>query len=124
MINRQTVRDFQKDVLEALKDVETKYGVVIDLPNLQFSAEAIYAKLVAKEGEDKADVNQQEWNQYCKYFGLDKEDFDRMFTWKTRKYVIVGVRPSKRKYPIACRCVENGETYNFPISIIQQCLNK
>ena len=42
--------------------------------------------------------NPKEFKMYCKSYGLDPEDYDRRFTYDGKDYIIIGIRPSKRKY--------------------------
>ena len=123
MINKQMIQDFRKDFTEAVKDLEKKYGVVIELGNIQYAADNFEAKLQVTEGEDQYDVNRKAFIRNCGAYGLNQEDFDRRFTYKNKEYVIIGINPNKRKYPIACKCLTDNITYNFPIDLLKRYLN-
>ena len=57
-------------------------------------------------------------------YGLDYDDYDRRFTYDGKDYIIIGIRPSKRKYPISCQQVQDGKTYAFTADMIRRLLNK
>ena len=124
MINTQMIKNFRADFAEAVKDLEKKYGVVIELKNINYASDNFEAKLQVTEGEDQYDVNRKEFIKNCKFYGLEQEDFDRRFTWKGKDYIIIGLNANRRKYPIACKCVTDGGNYSFPIDLLKKCLNK
>ena len=125
MIDRQMLRNFRVDFAEAVKDLEAKYGIIIELGNIKFSIDNFEAKLIAKEGDSKEDVNEAEFRSYCRSYGLEPSDFDRRFTYSTliggdgEDYIIIGIKPSKRTYPIICRRVRDNKTYGFSANAIK-----
>jgi len=122
MIDKQLLADFRKDFEETVKSLEQKYGLVISLGSIRYSPDSFEAKIECKEGESRDDVNEKEFKIYCKTYGLQPEDYDRRFAFQGKSYVIVGVRPSRRKYPICCQCVEDGKTYGFTASLVKKLL--
>ena len=124
MITRQTLTDFRKDFATAVAALEKQYGIVISLGSISFTATSFEVKLTANEGADKDEVNEKEFKNHCRAYGLDPEDYDSRFTFGGKDYVIVGVRPNRRKYPIACQQIQDGVTYNFTAELVRQCLKK
>ena len=124
MIDKQLLADFRKDFEEKMKDLEQKYGLVIALGSIRYLPDRFEGKLECKEGESREDVNEQDFKKYCSSYGLSPEDFDRRFTYQGHDYIIVGVRPSKRKYPICCQRVDDGDTYGFTAELVRRCLGK
>jgi hypothetical protein len=124
MIDRQTLENFRQDFNEAMKDLETKYGFVIELGRITYTATSFTGKLEVHEGESKDDVNEQEFKKYCYMFGLDEQDYDRRFTFQGKDYIVTGIRPSKRKYPICCQEVQSGTTYGFTSECVRKALGK
>ena len=61
MINTQMIKNFRADFAEAVKDLEKKYGVVIELKNINYASDNFEAKLQVTEGEDQYDVNRKEF---------------------------------------------------------------
>ena len=124
MIDRQTLDNFRQDFKKAMEALEKQYGFIIDLGDITYSATSFTGKLEVHEGESKDEVNEQEFKMYCKMYGLDPEDYDRRFTYDGKDYIIIGIRPSKRKYPISCQQVQDGKTYAFTADMIRRLLGK
>ena len=122
MITPQVLQDFREDFKQAMQALEQKYGLVIDLNTIHYTATEFNAKLVAKEGESRDDVNEADFKRYCRQYGLEPTDYDRRFTFQGKDYIVVGVRPSKRKYPICCQSVEDGRTYGFTAEAVKRAL--
>ena len=124
MIDRQTLDNFRQDFEKAMEALEKQYGFIIDLGSITYSATSFYGKLEVHEGDSRDDLNEQEFKAYCKMYGLDSEDYDRRFTYGGKDYIIIGIRPSKRKYPISCQQVQDGKSYAFTADMIRRLLNK
>ena len=122
MIDKQTLQNFRNDFAEAMKDLEQKYGLVIELGNIRYSSTSFEGKISCKEGESKDEVNAQDFYRYCTMYGLSRDDYDRRFTFQGEDYIVVGIRPSKRKYPICCTQVSTGQTYGFTAELVKRCL--
>lgn len=124
MIDRQTLDNFRQDFEKAMEALEKQYSFIIDLGNITYSATSFYGKLEVHEGDSRDDLNEQEFKAYCKTYGLDPEDYDRRFTYGGKDYIIIGIRPSKRKYPISCQQVQDGKSYTFTADMIRRLLGK
>ena len=124
MIDRQTLENFRKDFEKAMEALEKQYGFVIDLNRITYTSTSFTGKLEVHEGESKDEINEQEFKKYCTLYGLSSEDYDRRFTYDNKDYIIVGIRPSKRKYPISCQQVQDGKSYAFTVDLIKRLLNK
>lgn len=124
MINKQTLENFRQDFKKSMEALEKRYGFVIELGRITYTATSFTSKLEVHEGESKDDVNEQEFKKYCHMYGLSADDYDRRFTFQGNDYIVVGIRPSKRKYPIACQQVQNGTTYGFTAEAVKRALGK
>ena len=124
MIDTQKLKDFRADFAEAMKDLEQKYGLVISLGSIKYSPTEFEGKITCKEGESQDEVNAGEFRKYCKTYGLDPEDYDRIFEYKGKKYVIAGILPSKRKYPVLGKTFDTGEVFCFSAEFVRQLLGK
>ena len=105
-----------------METLEKQYGFVIELGRITYTATSFTGKLEVHEGESKDDVNEQDFKRYCYQYGLQPTDYDRRFEFQGNHYIVVGIRPSKRKYPICCQCVENGTTYGFTAEAVKRAL--
>ena len=124
MIDRQTLDNFRNDFKKAMETLEQQYGFVIELGRITYTPTSFTGKLEVHEGESKDDVNEQEFKKYCHMYGLNYDDYDRRFTFQGKDYIVVGIRPSKRKYPICCQEVQSGTTYGFTAECVKRALGK
>ena len=128
MITAQMIQDFRKDFAQAVKGLEQKYGVIIELNKVKYASSYFEGKILVSEGEDKDDVRQQEFNRYCGLFGLKPEDFDRRITitdrGTTEDYIIIGIKINKRKYPITLQKVSDGAEWNFTAYSVKKALGR
>lgn len=124
MIDKQTLDNFRNDFKKAMETLEQQYGFVIELGRITYTPTSFTGKLEVHEGESKDDVNEQEFKKYCRMFGLDADDYDRRFTFQGKDYIVVGIRPSKHKYPICCQEVNSGTTYGFTAEGVKKALGK
>lgn len=124
MIDKQTLENFRQDFKQAMQVLEAKYGFVIELGRITYTATSFTGKLEVNEGDSKDDVNEKDFKRYCSMYGLEASDYDRRFTFQGNDYIVVGIRPSKRKYPICCQQVQNGTTYGFTAECVKRCLGK
>lgn len=124
MIDRQTLENFRNDFKKAMETLEQQYGFVIELGRITYTPTSFTGRLEVHEGESKDDVNEQEFKKHCRMYGLDPDDYDRRFTFQGKDYIVVGIRPSKRKYPICCQEVQNGTTYGFTAECVKRALGK
>ena len=124
MIDRQTLDNFRQDFEKAMETLKKQYGFIIDLCNITYSATSFYGKLEVHEGDSRDDLNEQGFKAYCKMYGLDYDDYDRRFTYGGKDHIIIGIRPSKRKYPISCPQVQDGKSYAFTADMIRRLLGK
>ena len=119
MINSTMLQNFRKDFVEAVKDLQAKYNINIELGTIHFGADEFSCKLVAKEveGGSKDDLMEKEFYKYCSNYNLTPSDFLAKFEYRGDVYQVVGIRTSKRKYPIVCKNLNNNLMYGFPKTI-------
>lgn len=124
MIDKQIVKQFRDDFNKAMEALEKQYGFVIELGSITYTAMSFTGKLDVREGESRDDVNEQDFKRHCGMHGLSPEDYDRRFTFQGKDYIIVGIMPNKRKYPICCQQVEDGDTYRFTPDCVKRALGE
>lgn len=109
-IDRQMLLQFRNDFQEAVKGLESKYGIVISLGRISYGYDEFSGKLEAKSGDNKDDVMKREFEKNCSHVGLDPEDYGQVFTQQGKDYKIIGIDLAKRKYPIIIKEVATGRT--------------
>ena len=128
MIDKPMLLNFRKDFAEAVKTLEAKYGIVIELGNIKFGYDHFEGKITAKEGNDKEDINQKDFNQYCRLYGLEPEDFDRRVTLTdshgTHDYIITGINPKNRRYPICLKRADNNSSWKWTAEAVRKACSR
>ena len=100
MIDVKLLEEFKGDFKKLIKELENKYELVIELGTIHYSSNSFSVKIEAKEGSDKDDVLEREFRTYCYKYGLKPSDYGRQVYVGAKKYTIVGIAPSRSKYPI------------------------
>tara|TARA_R110000822_G_scaffold24660_1_gene74918 strand:+ start:458 stop:829 length:372 start_codon:yes stop_codon:yes gene_type:complete len=62
MINKQKVVDFRTDFILAVKQLEEKYGVFINLGTITYDSNELRAKMIAKVGEPVVRATKEDFN--------------------------------------------------------------
>lgn len=119
-IDKQMLQQFRQDFQEAVKDLESKYGIVISLGKITYGHDDFTAKLEAKSGDSKDEVMKREFEENCLYFGLDPEDYGQVFSEKGKDYKIIGIDLAKRKYPVIIQELSTGKTLRCTVDYIKQ----
>lgn len=112
-INKETLNEFRRDLAKALKDVEEKYLIDLNLGSISYELNSFHATLTArKRGLDRA-----EWDWYSESYGLEKEDLGKMFKYNQHFYSIVGINRGS-KYPIKTQR-DDGKSYDFTADLVK-----
>ena len=116
-MDRETARKFREEFNEWKRQLEEKFGVVIEIGSITYDFDSLKCQLTAKEGGSKEEVQENDFNKYCRQFGLAPEDLHRRFRYRNEMYEIIGIRPNKRKYPILCQKISDGSTILFTTDV-------
>ena len=117
-INQATLKEFRADFQEAVKSLESKYGVVINAQKITYSSDSFSFKVEVQNGTSHEDVNKTTFNKYCVLYGLEESDFGRVFKQGGEEFQIVGINPSKRKNNIVIKNTQTGSQYICPPNFI------
>lgn len=113
-------------VLEALKELEDKFGVNFNVSGGQVGGSSGLIKLGVKlrtaAGADSHDKTM--WDAYCSLYGLAKEHFGQTFVSQGIAYKITGIAPSRPKFPVSAERVHDGRGFKFPASTPKMALAK
>jgi hypothetical protein len=126
-INRQTLQVIQNDVLDALKDVETKHNLKFKFGRGTYDRLGRFANLkleVSAVGED-GKVEDQEgltFKTLAPRYGLKPEHLGAKFIDRGEQFEIIGLVPRRHKNPITVRRIKNDKTYIFPADIVLRAL--
>lgn len=114
VINKTSLNNFRADFEEAMKGLEEKYGVDIDLGNIRYDDDSFRSKIeVANKGvtENREKEQYLEFVKYNPNYGLTAEMWGKEVVGADGgKYVIVGVNPKARKNILVIEA--KGERYS------------
>ncbi len=115
---RKNLKDIREDIKDALKAVETKYGIVIKQGNISFADNSFKMKLEAFVGESDADAGKIVWDSWCFKYGLKSEDFGKTFKSNGTEFTVCGMKPKSTKYPVLAQNAA-GTVYKFSAQVVK-----
>lgn len=120
-ITRDFLKNFRVEFKDAVKSLEDKYGISIQVDNISFTDSSFSMKTkvaLVKDGEDsELAVNREVFKRHCFRFGLSESSFGKVFTFRDQAYIIVGLSPKSRTYPILGKS-RSGKVYKFPLDVV------
>ncbi len=124
--DKAAVRALQIDCKAALAAVAAKHGLVLTTKSYTYRTDECPVGLLFKipvVASDGSTVppEQVEWNKHAIRWGFKKEDFGRVFTSLTHgDYIVCGIKPKSRKYPILGRNTVTGKVFKFHYDTVQR----
>lgn len=109
----------REEIRAALKKIEDKHGITLELGNINFTPDSFEGKLKAfikdanASSENKKDMvylsnlKKGIWN---KEYGVTVDMYGKSYTSLGKTYIFVGIDPKKYKYPIVFRTVDGKYT--------------
>ena len=103
--NKNDFSAFRENAKQALREVESEFGIEIKMGNISYSEEAFTCKLEVVRTDIDADfVN---WKKNCMYYGLAEEDYNSVISIHNGKYKLKRFNNKKRKYPIVAESIND-----------------
>ena len=125
-LDKLTVQHIRKRLTAAVKPLVEELGVVIDLGNCTFSENNCRFQLKVALVDSGGQVITEEadcFRNNAKLFGFEPDDLGRRFTFRGQSYIICGLKPKSRKYPIIAHS-GNGKNYKFPCRTVLDALGR
>lgn len=108
-ITKKLLNDFKKDFQEAVKGLEEKYGVTIEMQGATYSSDHFSAPIKVQE----KGLEIRNWNEYAPKWGLDINYLHKTFNYKKSNYKVMGVTANPYvKYSIRV-LRDDGKEYYF-----------
>ena len=128
-VDRSTVRMILEEAREALASVADKYGVVLERKHCTYSSTEIPVafKFVVPErieGGEAIDPKETECRKYAQRFGLEPDDYGKLFKTYNGVYRVSGIKPRGKKYNVLGDHINSGKTYKFPASAVVDGLER
>ena len=76
-----------------------------------------------KKEEEKRQL-QSQWNTYCYSYGLKAENYNSEFVSNNDVFVVIGIKPRNRKYPIIAERKNDGKLFKFPAESVKIALGQ
>jgi len=111
----------------ALQDIAKKHNVQIKRGNGTFGETNATLKLEINEVKEDGtvlDKDAETFLKMAKFYGLEAEDLNKVFTSNGSKYSIVGLNTRRGKYPISATDLSSGKRYKFTADHIKFALGK
>jgi len=123
MFQKTELSLFRKDFGEAVKELEKKYGVKLELHAITYGDIEFHAKLTATKvgetGEKKVDTSAFEWMK--ELIGFKGNLGDSYTDYKGITYTVCNLDPKKPKYAVLLKA-SNGKTYKSTVSMVNMHL--
>ncbi len=125
-LDRDKIKYIRKRIESVLKPLADELGVVIDVCNCTFQSSNCRFQLkvaVLDSGGKPVTEEIELFNCSAKLFGLEPDDMGREFIYRGQSYIVCGINPKSRKYPVIARSV-NGKNYKFTCEIVIKALGR
>lgn len=104
MITREFIKEFRSDFKKAVKELEEKHGVTIDLKNISFDNVSFRGPVEVKLKEVNGVSSEQvEFEKLCSLYGLAPSDYKKKITLPEGSFELIGFKTSSPKYCILLR---------------------
>ncbi|WP_062120399.1 hypothetical protein [Aureimonas sp. AU40] len=115
-VTRQQHTMISSRIESALADLGKELGFQFTAAGGQYGLEA-FIKIAARpiDANGKvADPEADNFALFCGTYGLKPTDRGRTFASNGIRYEVVGIAPSRPKFPISCKRVHDGKGFKFP----------
>ena len=117
------LNNFRTEFKDAVKELEEKHGIVINLGNISYSGANFTSKLEVRL--DSVNPNQKYidiFKLWHKLYGLKEDMLNKSFRVNGKTLKFVGLDNKKRSYP--CICEGNGKSYKLSVEQLKLYLNQ
>ena len=122
MFQKTELKLFRKDFGEAVKGLEKKYGVKLELHSISYSDIEFHTKLTAtkvgESGEKEVDTKTFGWMKELLGF---KGNIGDKYTSNGVTYTVCDLDPKKPKYAVLLKG-SNGKSYKAPVASVNMFL--
>lgn len=110
-ITKTTLTAFRVDFADAVKELENKYGVAIQMKKIGYSSDDFSAKIEVKNKDSQGEIIDSTFATYASLFGLDPSWQGKSFIGGTGKTLkVIGLNTRRSKNPVELQGAD-GKTY-------------
>jgi hypothetical protein len=113
--NKANARTLQEEALAALQAIAKRHGVSVNMAGGSVGALDFKARFSFRV-TDAATVEENErarFSEFCHLFGLKAEHFGATFVSHQEPWTVVGIEPSRSKFPIRAKSQLSGKIMLF-----------
>jgi len=126
-MNKAKARNIDNDIKKALAPILKNYNLILDKTDGQSDFNTLkltFEFQEIQEGETAVDVKRKEFEVLAPVLGFDKDAYGKIFRSGATQYKIMGLKPSRPKYPIIVERVRDGKRFKFSTYTVAQALMK
>jgi hypothetical protein len=115
-VNRAIANKLMNRVEELLKPLESEYGVKVNFNGGSFDVSYYKPKISINVINESGIVETNERRNYldlCDLYNLKKEYLDKEFSFGGRRYILTGLKPRKKKFPVLARHIVDNALFCF-----------
>ena len=110
------------DLEAALEMVGNDNGISFDIGRITYSQDSFRVQLNAFEAIEGQSAKEVEFRKWAVIYGLEPDDFGKTINLHRGEYVISGIAPKSRKYPILGTKSSDGKTYKLITADVKRAL--
>ena len=120
--SKQEFKAFRVEVEEALKPLAEKYGAGVVAGNINYGPYDLGIKVEFKKLSTATNnVEQAEFETYCKMYGFKPEDYGKIYKGaKGKEYKLVGFNLAAPKYPFRIVDMSTGKVSRCTREFLEQ----
>lgn len=118
--NKQGFDAFRADFQEAVKSVEEKHGVKIDIGGIRYRAYDFTTTMTVTKSDSGVDGKKEIFEQQCVSYGFSKDDYEREFTLDKKRFKLIGFNPKSPKNCCSIHCITDGNTYKCSAETVRR----
>lgn len=125
MIDRPKVRQLRERMQAVLEPLGRELAVKFTVGSATFTPDNVRFKVEAAAVQANGEVVDQaaaDFKRLASIYGLKPEYLGREFASGGRRFVIIGLKPRGRRYPILGRCQQTGKTFKFSSGVVSSAL--
>lgn len=90
---------FRADLKNAVKEIEGKYNISINIDRINYGDTSFDCKLHVKKAD--IDADRIEWNRYCYQYGLRSEDYNAIITFEGKTFQLLEINTRKKGFRLS-----------------------
>jgi hypothetical protein len=74
--------------------------------------------IIITDLQSKSDTGKEMLRMYGARFGLTEADHGTIFTFRGTRYKLIGLKPSRPRYPLECEHMGDGRVFKFDTGVV------